>query len=788
MPGDRLTPIHRRTAHSWAGGLRRAAARQSFQLLAGLLAAAAMASTPHPLAGQDVTCHPGDTEVRRLQFTGNRAYSDDALANAIVTTPSSWTRRAFGILGTRRCIDRAEFPRDRLRLIIFYRNHGYIDVQVDTAVRPVRRGVADVQFRIREGRPVRIDSLTIAGLDSLAPKARERIAKSLPVRIGGTFDKTAIEQARDTLRLRLLNAGYPFAEVMRSYASDTGRRVASLAYDVTTGPVARIDSVVVRIQPRGSGNPIISADAVRSVMGLKPGRLYRLGDLAAAQRSLFQTDAFQHIAVGLEADTSRAAGAAGTRDTTVTVQADLVEGYMHTARAGGGWATLDCFRTQAEYADRDFLGGLRLLRLDASVTKIGIASPFRIDNGGLCPQARQDIYSDTLNYNVSATLRSPVLFGSALNPAFTLFTQRQSEYNAYVRSTPIGASLSLTRRLSSTLSLSPEYRIDLGRTSAQPALYCAVFNLCTPQDIQPLQELLPLAEGGALAVQDRRDDQYNPTRGSLVSVEALVGSRYLGSAARFQFDKATVDAAGYLKASDDGVFAARIRFGAVVAQGREAAGFIPPDQRLYAGGPTTVRGFQQNELGPVVYIPNVVDTIRGADTLLRASSGAKGQGQRIVPEGGNWSVVGNLEYRWRSPFLREVLQWAFFVDAGQVWNGNIAEMHGLLWTPGVGVRVFTPVGPIRLDVGYNPYLLPAGAAYFNAPASITVNGTTTNLAQQVPLYCVSPSNSIPAHPSQNLSQVLVQEPGHECPATYIPNQSTGFLQKLTFNLSIGQAF
>jgi outer membrane protein insertion porin family/translocation and assembly module TamA len=735
-----------------------------------------------------VSCHPGDTEVRHLEFVGNRAYSDEALANAIVTTPSSWTRRSLGIFGTRRCLDRGEFPRDRLRLIIFYRNHGYIDALVDTAVLPVRRGVADVEFRIREGRPVLIDTLTVLGLDALTPQDRQRVVKALPVRVGGTFDKTAIEQARDTLRLRLSNVGYPFVEVMRSYSSDTARRAARLVYDVATGPLARIDSVVVRIQPRTPGTPAISGDAVRSVMGLKPGRLYRLNDLVAAQRSLFQTDAFQHIAVGLDADTVRATGPSGTADTTVTVQADLVEGYMHTARAGAGWATLDCFRTQAEYADRDFLGGLRLLRVDASVTKIGIASPFRIDNGGLCPQARQDIYSDTLNYNVSASLRSPVLFGSQLNPTVTLFTQRQSEYNAYVRSAPIGASLSLTRRLSSTLSLSPEYRIDLGRTSAQPALYCAVFNLCTPQDIQPLQELLPLAEGGALAVLDRRNDQYNPTKGSLVSVEGLVGSRYLGSAARFQFDKGTVDAADYMKVNDNGVFAVRLRLGAVVAQGKEADGFIPPDQRLYAGGPTTVRGFQQNELGPVVYIPNVVDTSRGVDTLLRANSGAKGQGQRVVPEGGNWSVVGNLEYRWRSPFLREVLQWAFFVDAGQVWNGSITQMRGLLWTPGVGIRVFTPVGPIRLDVGYNPYLLPAGAAYFNAPASITVNGQSVSLASQVPLYCVSPSNTIAAHPSPQIPQVLVQEPGHECPATYTPSQSTGFLQKLTFNLSIGQAF
>jgi outer membrane protein insertion porin family/translocation and assembly module TamA len=776
---EALRPVGTRPRHRGFGG--------SARCLVGLVLGAVLAglASPRALAAQDVTCHPGDTQVRRLQFIGNHAYPDEALANAIVTTASSWSRRVLGVFGTKRCLDRAEFPRDRLRLIIFYRNHGYIDVQVDSAVHPVRRGVADVEFRIREGRPVLIDSLTVAGLDLVAPQERQRVVKDLPVHVGGTFDKTAIEQGRDTLRFRLLNAGYPFAEVLRSYSSDTARRVATLTYDVITGPLARIDSVIVRVQPRTPGSAVISDDAVRTVMGLKPGRLYRLNDVSAAQRSLFQTDAFQHISVGLAADTTRRPGVA---DTTVTVEADLVEGYMHTARAGAGWATLDCFRTQAEFADRDFGGGLRLLRLDASVTKIGIADPTRIANGVLCPQARQDIYSDTLNYNVSASLRSPVLFGAQLNPTVTLFTQRQSEYNAYVRSTPIGASLTLTRRMSSTLSLSPEYRIDLGRTSAQPALYCAVFNLCTPQDIQPLQELLPLAEGGALAVQDRRDDQYNPTRGSLVSVEALVGSQYLGSAARFQFDKGTVDAASYLKVNEDGVIAVRLRLGAVVAQGHDADGFIPPDQRLYAGGPTTVRGFQQNELGPVVYIPNVVDTIRGIDTLLRANPGSKGQGQRVVPEGGNWSVVGNLEYRWRSPFLRQLLQWAFFADVGQVWNGSISQMRGLLWTPGAGVRVFTPVGPIRLDVGYNPYLLPAGAAYFNAPASITVNGENISLAKQVPLYCVSPTNTIPAHPSVEIPQVLVQEPGHQCPATFVPSQSRGFLQKLTFNLSIGQAF
>lgn len=760
-------------------------------IVLGMLGAASL-GVPRRGAGQDLSCRPGDTEVRRLLFSGNRTFPDETLANSIVTTPSSWSRRVWRVFGTRRCLDRTEFPRDRLRLIIFYRKHGFIDARVDTVVRSVRPGVADIIFRIREGRPIVVDSIGFQGLDSVAPKVQAHIVRDLPIRRGEPFDLPAIEATRDTLRLRLRNEGFPFAEVLRDIGTDTVRKVGTVTFKALTKSRARIDSVLVAVHPRLVGKaPNLSSAAVRTVMGLKRGRLYRVNDLIAAQRRLFQTDAFEHIAVDLVPDSGRPVGQS---DTLVDVQADVIEGYMSAARVGVGWATLDCFRTQAEYADRDAFGGLHLLRVTGSITKLGIGAPFRIGNGGLCPTARTDIYSDTLNYSLSASLHSPVLFGAQLNPTLTLFSARHSEYNAYVRSTPIGASFTLTRRLTSALSLSPEYRIDLGRTSAQPALYCAVFNLCTPADIQPLQKLLPLAVAGALAVQDRRDDIYYPSRGSLITVETLVGSRFLGSAARFQFNRATADAAGYLRVGQAGVVAGRIRLGAVAAYGSEAAGFIPPDQRLYAGGPTTVRGFRQNELGPVVYIPNVVDTIRGTDTVLRAVPGAARQGERVVPDGGNWSVVGNLEYRFPSPFLTDLLQWAVFADAGQVWNGNVSRIHGLLWTPGLGVRVRTFVGPIRLDVGYNPYTRPAGAAYFNAPVpSIRVGNTTYTNPGQVPLYCVSPTNSIPVHhgtvpagPYQ--ASVLLQDQGFQCPETYVPVHSRTFLQQLTINLSIGQAF
>jgi outer membrane protein insertion porin family/translocation and assembly module TamA len=104
-------------------------------------------------------------------------------------------------------------------------------------------------------------------------------------------------------------------------------------------------------------------------------------------------------------------------------------------------------------------------------------------------------------------------------------------------------------------------------------------------------------------------------------------------------------------------------------------------------------------------------------------------------------------------------------------------MKGLRWTPGVGVRVFTPVGPFQANVGYNPYQRPAGAIFYDkAP----------NAQGFAPLYCVSPGNRIPAVrlPNGEYEQLS----GSSCPSTYLPPESRTFLSRLTFTFSIGPDF
>src|SRR4029453_11658315 len=160
---------------------------------------------------------------------------------------------------------------------------------------------------------------------------------------------------------------------------------------------------------------------------------------------------------------------------------------------------------------------------------------------------------------------------------------------------------------------------------------------------------------------------------------------------------------------------------------------------LYAGGANTIRGFQQNELGPVVYrIPKTdrIPSVRRGDTLFFEVNSAP-RVERVEPLGGDNVVMGSLEFRLASPILKDYLQYALFVDAGAVWNERRAGLREkfppLRVTPGAGVRVYTPVGPVRLDVGYNPYDRPAGAAFvlFGSPGG------------EQPLYCVSPGNNLP---------------------------------------------
>ncbi len=415
------------------------------------------------------------------------------------------------------------------------------------------------------------------------------------------------------------------------------------------------------------------------------------------------------------------------------------------------------------------------------MSKIGIGRPLRgVED--LCPAAKRDVFSDRLNYYLGATLRQPLFFGLRTVPTVTIYSQRVSEYNAYLRTTAIGGVASLAWRGFSRTPVNLSYSLDLGRTEAQPALFCAVFNLCEEAERERIQQTQRLAVLSTSITRDNSNSLLSPTRGSVIRFEARHSSPVIFSNRDLQFNKVVGDAARYIGLTGGNVLAFRIRAGTVFGRTLgTATGFVPPQERLYAGGPTTVRGFAQNELGSAIYIANnayaeVPPTPPETATTVRDTSGTH---RRVVPVGGNALVVANFELRLRSPVLPSLLQWTVFTDAGEVWNrGNLVGRVKLKVTPGLQLTAFSPVGPIRAAVGYNPYSRPAGPLYFEA----------TREGGQ--LICVSPDNTLPAQVTRDSDgrvTAITQAPG-SCPSSYKPAPETSFRSRLTFSFAIGQAF
>jgi outer membrane protein assembly factor BamA len=165
------------------------------------------------------------------------------------------------------------------------------------------------------------------------------------------------------------------------------------------------------------------------------------------------------------------------------------------------------------------------------------------------------------------------------------------------------------------------------------------------------------------------------------------------------------------------VIASRLRTGWARALGEPGSGLgLHPQKRFFAGGPSSVRGFAQYRLGPKLLTVDPRILARQVDeggagcaaqeinagTCDAAALAAESPGLlNVQPVGGAVSLEGNIEVRY--PIWADRLRGALFLDYGQVWRGHgDVDVGRVQVTPGLGVRYFSPIGPIRVDVGYNP--------------------------------------------------------------------------------------
>ena len=773
--------------------------RQRWRAAIVALLALLVVGAPGVARAQLADCRPGEPEVRKLDFRGNRALSDDDLSQIVATTTSSLARRVFRRwVGKERCLDRDELARDIARVKIYYRQRGYWEAQVDTVVTPRGRHGVNVAFDIVEGAPIRLTSLRITGLDSVMN--RKAILGGLDTSVGGAYDEIRLTTLADTIGSRLLDNGYPGARISVGHDVATDTRTASYYIDVDPGRLARIAAVRVVVDST-QGAQKIRSRTVNKILGLRPGQIYRRKDLIRAQRNLYATDAYRHVELGL-------APGQTADDSLLVVQASLIEGDMRSMQTGVGWGTLDCFRTQATYGDRNFLGGARRLDVTGRLSKIGIAGPTDSEwiRNALCRAEAHDSIGTrpvNLNYYAGATYRQPTFFGLRARsvPTFTLYSERRSEYRQYERTTPIGFLASVTREQWNRAPLTFGYQIERGRTSAAPAFFCALFQIC--QDTvrtRIADKTLRLAVASLALTVDRTDQPLSPTSGGIVRFELRHASRLIGSSQAMQFNKGIADGSVFTPLGDNAVLALRLRAGAVdpfnpsLKSVDLAHNFIPPQERLYAGGANTVRGVQQNELGPLVYIADrkyVTVTNVDANTRTFEAHSVNGvdiasKGYNFIPTGGDRLIVANAEVRFRDPIFPNLLQWTVFTDAGNVWesrNTKIAK-QSLRVTPGIGLSVLTFLGPIGMTAGYNPKQRPAGQLYYNDLYAADVNETDLPNVSNLTV-CLPPSGVA------TVSRVngVWSQASTECSASaFRPNKRTALRDRIVLLFTIGQAF
>ena len=172
---------------------------------------------------------------------------------------------------------------------------------------------------------------------------------------------------------------------------------------------------------------------------------------------------------------------------------------------------------------------------------------------------------------------------------------------------------------------------------------------------------------------DETDDLLNPTRGWRAGLQL---TPYLGLEHAGTFVQTQVNGSVYRKIDDkgDNVLAAQLIVGA--SAGTSLAE-IPKDHRLYAGGGGTIRGYAYQKAGP--------------------------EDQYFNPEGGRSLLVGSFEWRHK---ITDSIQLVPFVDAGSDYETVAPRLDAKQYIgAGLGVRYFTPIGPIRFDIAtpLNPH-------------------------------------------------------------------------------------
>jgi outer membrane protein insertion porin family len=572
-------------------------------------------------------------------------------------------------------LTQAALDAGRGRLEDRYKREGFEDARVQVAQQVQATTATEVQVEVTvqvgEGAQTRINQVRFAGNAHVPDTELARLVTPAP---GRPFYAPEVENAKDPITLEYLNRGYQGVSVAVE-TPPAANHSRDVRFVIREGTQIFVDHILV------VGNTRTKADTIREALQLKPGDPLSLEKLEQSRERLSALGLFRRVQVS---DVRH--GSENQRDLVVTVQ----EAAATTLAWGGGLEGGKRLRVDEngntvesiEFAPRGLIeiGRRNLWGKNRSINFTGSIA-VRPESGGLFGTGLRE-------YRALGTYREPRVLNGAVDLLVSggLEQAVRPAYSFNRRS----IRAELVRRLSNTLTLYGRYSLERTRVFNEPI---------TEEDQTRLGRILPrarLSKVSSSIVSDTRDDAADPSRGALLSADGEVAPQFLGS----QFGVARTLVQGFVyhrvPAVRRIVFAGGLRMGLATGfgtgplldiQGDEILGpdgqpiivavTQPPlSERFFAGGNTTVRGVAEDSLGT-------------PDTLTAAG----------FATGGSALFIANAELRfsiWKS------LSAVAFADVGNVF-ARVSEFRLSALQPavGVGVRYNSPVGPIRVDIGFN---------------------------------------------------------------------------------------
>jgi len=576
------------------------APRVAAPLTAALLALAALA--PRPALAQPVRDESDQMErpeVREVRILGTKALERDEVADALATRASGCLSLVFQpfcvfthspYVYERRYLDREEFERDVVRLLVFYYKRGYRDTQVDTAVTRAGPNAVRVTFTVREGPPTRTAAVTLDDtLNTLRPRDVDRLLAPEP---GQPFNTIRLDSAVTRVRDAYWNRGYGNAVVGRPVvAVDDSADTATARIPVRRGPLTTIGRIdVVHVGSPGR----VRDETIRNALGVEPGELFRRREVARSQRALYETGLFRSALIDTAVATQPGSGqtvcasqaaaparpaavtpapaAAAAPDSVKNLVVCVLEAPLREARTSAGFTTADFLSLDARFTHNYFLGGARRFNAQATIGNLGargfyqalpqnvFQNPFKTVPGGTDGR----FFLPTYSLGIELQQRD---VGSPRNTLGAgLFASRRLSPGVFVDQGQ-GANVSFTRRVTERTPVSLTYRFEVNRVQAGDVYFCVNFGVCdgpTIAAVSSSRRLAPLALVGSTGTVD---DPLSPRRGILGRFELEHASAVTLS--QFRYNRALAELSYYRPSPvfRSATLAARVRGGFVRALG-----------------------------------------------------------------------------------------------------------------------------------------------------------------------------------------------------------------------------